>query len=162
MVVQGWNFRVFSQWENKFKRKLGKQQLCWTTGVSAWACRCLSGHQLLRPEVLFSIVLTLQPRCLDCSSPGASIHGILQARTLQWVAISFSRASSPPRDLTRVSYIAHSRWVIPLPISTGSRSLWGKLTQVFWIAPVSFLGSPLIFRMESKVQAKAVKAEAGN
>ena len=162
MVVQGWNFRVFNQWENKFKRKLGKQQLCWTTRVSAWACGCLSGHQLLCLEVPLSTVLILQPRCLDCSPPGASVHGILQARILQWVAISFSGASSRPRDLTRVSYIAHLRWAIPLPISTGSRSLWRKLTQVFWIAPVSFLGSPLIFRMESKVQAKAVIAEASN
>ena len=33
---------------------------------------------------------------MDCSLPGSSVHGILQARILQWVAISFSRASSPP------------------------------------------------------------------
>ena len=42
----------------------------------------------------------------DCSSPGSSVHGILQARILEWVAISFSRASSRPRDRTRVSRIA--------------------------------------------------------
>ena len=35
---------------------------------------------------------------VDCSPPGFSVHGILQARILEWVAISFSRASSPPRD----------------------------------------------------------------
>jgi len=34
----------------------------------------------------------------DCSPPGSSVHGILQARILEWVAISFSRASSRPRD----------------------------------------------------------------
>ena len=34
----------------------------------------------------------------DCSPPGPSVHGLLQARTLQWVAIPFSRGSSPPRD----------------------------------------------------------------
>ena len=33
-----------------------------------------------------------------CSPPGSSVHGILQARTLEWVAISFSRGSSGPRD----------------------------------------------------------------
>ena len=34
----------------------------------------------------------------DCSLPGSSVHGIFQARILEWVAISFSRGSSPPRD----------------------------------------------------------------
>ena len=42
---------------------------------------------------------------MDCSPPGSSIHGILQARTLEWVAISFSRGSSWPRDRTRVSRV---------------------------------------------------------
>ena len=40
---------------------------------------------------------------MDCSLPGSSIHGILQARILYWVAISFSRGSSRPRDQTPVS-----------------------------------------------------------
>ena len=40
---------------------------------------------------------------MDCSLPGSSVHGILQARVLQWVAIPFSRGSSHPRDWTRVS-----------------------------------------------------------
>ena len=35
---------------------------------------------------------------MDCSLPGSSVHGILQARILEWVAISFSRGSSQPRD----------------------------------------------------------------
>ena len=35
---------------------------------------------------------------MDCSPPGSSIHGILQARIVEWVAISFSRGSSQPRD----------------------------------------------------------------
>ena len=43
---------------------------------------------------------------VDCSPPGSSIHGILQARILEWVAISFSRGSSQPRDRTHVSRIA--------------------------------------------------------
>ena len=37
---------------------------------------------------------------MDCSPPGSSVHGILQARVLEWVAISFSRGSSRPRDWT--------------------------------------------------------------
>ena len=48
------------------------------------------------------------PLCdpMDCSLPDSSIYGIFQARVLEWVAISFSRASSQPRDRTRVSCIA--------------------------------------------------------
>ena len=43
---------------------------------------------------------------VDCSPPGPSVHGILQARVLEWVALPSSRASSPPSDRTRVSYIS--------------------------------------------------------
>ena len=39
-------------------------------------------------------------------SPGSSVHGILQARILEWVAILFSRRSSWPRDQTQVSHVA--------------------------------------------------------
>ena len=42
----------------------------------------------------------------DCSPPGSFVHGILQARLLNWVAIPFSGVSSWPRDWARVSYIA--------------------------------------------------------
>ena len=42
---------------------------------------------------------------IDCSLPGSSVPGILQARIVEWVAISFSRGSSQPRDQTHVSYI---------------------------------------------------------
>ena len=43
---------------------------------------------------------------MDCSPPGSSVHGILQARVLEWVAIPFSMGSSQARDQTRVSCIA--------------------------------------------------------
>ena len=43
---------------------------------------------------------------MDCSLPDSSIHGILQARILAWVAIPFSRGSSQPKDQIRVSHIA--------------------------------------------------------
>ena len=42
---------------------------------------------------------------MDCSLPGSSLHGILQARVLEWGAIAFSRGSSQPRDRTQVSHI---------------------------------------------------------
>ena len=43
---------------------------------------------------------------VDCSLPGSSVHGILQERILEWVAISFSRVPSQHRDQTQVSCIA--------------------------------------------------------
>ena len=43
---------------------------------------------------------------VDCSPPGSPVHGILQAGILEWVAISFSRGSSRPKDRTQVSRIA--------------------------------------------------------
>ena len=43
---------------------------------------------------------------MEYSPPGSSVHGIFQARMLEWVAISFSRGSSQPRDRTQVSCTA--------------------------------------------------------
>ena len=43
---------------------------------------------------------------MDCSPPGSSVHGILQVRILEWVAMPFSRGPSRPRDRTQVSCIA--------------------------------------------------------
>ena len=53
---------------------------------------------------------SLQPRLTlcdptDCSPPGSSVHGILQVRTLEWVAMLSSRGPSLPRDRTHVSCI---------------------------------------------------------
>ena len=48
-------------------------------------------------------------RCnhMDCSLPGSSVYGISQARMLEWVAVSFSRGSSLPRDRTHVSCVSY-------------------------------------------------------
>ena len=59
-------------------------------------------------EVAQSCLTLCDP--VDCSPPGLSIHGILQARILEWVTISFSRGSSQPRDQTRVSRIGGRRF----------------------------------------------------
>ena len=64
---------------------------------------------LYKHSVQFSLVAQL---CLtlcdpmDCSPPGSSVHGISQARTLEWVVISFSRGSSQLRYRTLISHIA--------------------------------------------------------
>ena len=43
---------------------------------------------------------------LDCSLPGSSVHGVFQARILEWATVSFSRGSSRPRDRTPVSCVS--------------------------------------------------------
>ena len=56
--------------------------------------------------LLVKLCPTLLCDPMDCSPPCSSVHRISQARVLGWVAISFSRGSSQPRDRTRVSRIA--------------------------------------------------------
>ena len=71
---------------------------------------------------------------LDCSLPGSSLHGIFQARILEWVAISFSKGSSPPRDQTWVFCVAggfftnwairEAHWNLRLVQMTGQVYIW--------------------------------------
>ena len=56
---------------------------------------------------------------MDCSLPGSSVHGILQARILEWIAIPLSRGSSQPRDWTCVSYIAGTIWATGKSVNAG-------------------------------------------
>ena len=59
----------------------------------------------LRPHGLAAQVSPTLCHPMDCSPPGFSVHGIVQARILEWVAISSSRGSSQPRDWTCTSCI---------------------------------------------------------
>ena len=60
---------------------------------------------------LLSHVWLCDPR--DCSPPGSSVHGILQARILEWVDIPFSKRSFWPRDWTRISCGSSiCRWIL--------------------------------------------------
>ena len=72
-----------------------------------------------------------------CSLPGSSIHGISQARILDWVAMSFSRGSSWPRDRTQVSRIAgrcFNLWIVNSDYWWGSR-MW-KLGHFLLYTPL--------------------------
>ena len=71
----------------------------------------LSSRKYTKERVSHSVVSdSFDP--LDCSPPGSSVHGILQARILQWVAIPFSRGSSQPRDWTQDSCITGRCFII--------------------------------------------------
>ena len=53
---------------------------------------------------------------MDCSPPGPSVHGTSQARVLEWVAISYSRGSSGPRDRTCISCIGRQMFTAEPPV----------------------------------------------
>ena len=97
-----------------------------------WPCRCESSSSCFRGKghsssAFYSLVSGKRSKCLphkaspawpltkvsrgtvECAPhglPGSSVHGILQAGILEWVAMPFSRGSSKPRDWTQVSCIA--------------------------------------------------------
>ena len=78
---------------------------------------------------------------MDCNLPGSSVHGILHARALEWVAIPFSRGSSQPRDGTHVSCIAggfFTRQLVSVAPNLDSRNYNIKESNAFLICyPVS-------------------------
>ena len=75
---------------------------------------------MLHTKLLQSCQTLCDPR--DCTFPGSSVHGILQARILEWVAISFSRRSSLPRDRTlHLQHLLH--WQVDyLPLAPPGKS----------------------------------------
>ena len=63
---------------------------------------------------------------LNCSPPGSPVHGILQARMLEWVAMPSSRGSSQSRDPNYVSYDCLLHWhTVSLPLTPALGSLYG-------------------------------------
>ena len=96
--------------------------------------------------------VSLWPPPMDCSPPDSSVHGIFQARILEWVAMASSRGSSRPRDGTWVSCTGRED---SLPLSLlgspawktwlqGTKYLWGlKHTKVHF--------SPLKKNKECKI-----------
>ena len=73
---------------------------------------------------------------MDCSPPGSSFHGILQARVLEWVAMPSSRWFSQPMDQTQVSCIAGRFFTTEPP---------GRSTNFFPSSPQYFKKSLLVF-----------------
>ena len=73
---------------------------------------------------------------VDCSPPGSSVHGISQARILEWITTSFSRGSSQPRDWTWVSCIGRRRatWEAPTELVAALfllKYLWYKSQNTY-------------------------------
>ena len=92
---------LFSQWTDRFfcSTPLPYSTLCWED--SFWSLIVLWAHAW---EITQSCPTLCSP--MGCSPPGSSVHGILQARILEWVAMPSYRGSSQPRDQTRVFCIS--------------------------------------------------------
>ena len=105
-----------------------------------------TSQMVRRTEMKICVVCLVDQSCLilckpmDCSPPGSSVHGILQARMLEWVAIPFSRGSSWHRGQTCVSCISRQilyHWANGKPFLVHNRCLLGELIssvfpRIFW------------------------------
>ena len=84
---------------------------CFYQAFGDWKCKLKvrrSQESFIIKESWDSFITKLYPTVcnpLDCSLPVSSVHEILQARILKWVAVPFSRGSSRPRNRNRVSCI---------------------------------------------------------
>ena len=112
---------------------------------------------------------------MDYSPPGSSVHGVFQARILEWIAISFSRGSSPLRDWTWVFCIAggfFTSWATRKALSTTlvilkcKRSfesprehiklqIGGLQIQSFWVSSRSGMGIRICISNEFSGNADA-------
>ena len=107
-IANDWTTRAFAI-------VFAETEPCAVAGVNSGCSEafCAAGNLLGQSEVkvksLSCVQLVSSPT--DCSQPGSSVHGIFQARILEWVAISFSR-SSWPRDWIWVSRIVGIRFTI--------------------------------------------------
>ena len=81
----------------------------------------------MKLKVLVAQLFPILYEPMDNSPPNSSVHGILQARILEWVAIPFSRGSSQPRDQTQVSCI--SGRFITVWATREAQTLYGKMMK---------------------------------
>ena len=107
---------------------------------------------------------------MDYSPPGSSVHGISQARILEWVAIFFSRGSSQPRYRTHISYVggwflyhwalreaSMSMYYIPSSIDEESRAMSNCSRSESWVVEDTESGIPILYIGFSQVFSTAMK-----
>ena len=139
-LQQIFNSLQYSCWENPMERGAGQATVHGVAKSQTWLKWLImhvcnkSSHCLLmspflsmntsrykefkslvqsRAYVLSCVLALCDP--MDCSLPGSSVHGISQARILEWVAISCSRGSSQSRDWTHVFCLAGRFFTIEPP-----------------------------------------------
>ena len=123
------------------------------SSVNIYVCLCVCA--CARTHVKLLQLCPTLCNTMDCSPPGSSVHDILQARILEWVAIPFSRGSSPPRYWTWVSCTAAKFLTL-----WAARKAWFSLTELCYFysmtdggntgicrapLPISFSASPRVW-----------------
>ena len=107
--------------------------LIWLLGGQHCVYACVCAKSLQSCQTLCNAMDCSPP---DSSSPpGSSVHGILQARTREWVAMSSSRGTSRSKDRTQISYISPSlagrffttstTWEVPNTVPKGYKTVFG-------------------------------------
>ena len=133
-------FSILNPWTvNMMKYDHGYINATWQKGFCSFELLITC----MRAKSLQSYLTLRDP--MDCSPPGSSVHGILQARILEWVAMPSSRGSSQPRDQIYASYISCiARWILYHHCHLGSLLiswLWvnqkgddsGKPSLIAWV-----------------------------
>ena len=115
MNLSSFGFQLFRFWESR------KEPSRWATGPSPKEGKNIRPQEqmCLHAKWLQSCPTLCDP--MDCNSPGSSVRGLLQARILEWVAISSSRGSSGPRDQTCLLRLLHCRQIALLLKYWGSK-----------------------------------------
>ena len=101
----------------------------WNLGLmlySIWDFQGSAWQNVVVVECFKSCPTLFRPQ--DCSPPGSSVHGIFQARILEWVAVSFSRGSSPLRDRTASPALAGGFFITEPPGKPAWQNTWFKMT----------------------------------
>ena len=128
--IQGEDF-----WLQKRRQAIryGLDQTCYIlTCFAHWFSMCIYGQWWFICSHSCCLVAKLCPTLcnpMDYSLPGSPVHGIFQARMLEWVAISFSTGSSWPRDQTHVSSLAAGFFTTEPP---------GKLYLLTWLPHILY------------------------
>ena len=109
-----WNNGLVPNWERSITRLYIVTLLITYMQGTSWETLGWKKHKL-ESRLKWSEVAQSCPTLgdpMDCSLPGSSVHGIFQAIVLEWIAISFSRGSSQPRDRTQVSHIVDRHFTV--------------------------------------------------
>ena len=149
--------------------------LSWGFFVCLFYYVCMGAQSLESCPILCSL--------MDCSPPGSSVHRILQARILEWVAMPFPRGSSQPWDQTQVSCIEggfFTSWATrettreaphPQFINQESKFLQGSccpISQIWawrsaatlWTLPATATLKPLVLEWHSENESRSVVSDS--